>query len=404
MLVNKIIYGLSGLLLAASALLMSSCDIKKSNAVPSASFSMIYDHPDQDLSFYPVDMVQTADKGYLVLSVYTDTSLSTFPLIRLMKTDPNGIMIRELLVDASYCSAVPSLFSHGAAWRFVCMDAVNQNIKLMQVDEVISGIEEVAALEGKYPLFLYADSQDDFLVLSFDRIARTSVLAKHSPDGQQHWKKQYNINEDVKYQVESHLRKSGKIYPFFIGEADRGNLTHYFVNCYYNYTMTMLFTKASDGTLTGQLNTFQDDAAISSAIATEANRFSLSRYYVGDNFIFASVELDMNASQGANTFEDMHLPELSDDARVKSIITMINGREVIVFASQTKTNRIVLYFFSLDNGELLTVMYLNASNPVEMASLIATQDKGLAVLAQTYVAGRFPRNALFKLSPGEISF
>ncbi len=58
------------------ALLLSvtGCDIKKSKSDPSDSFSAVYDHPDMNLSFYPVDMVQTSDGGFLVLSVYTDTA------------------------------------------------------------------------------------------------------------------------------------------------------------------------------------------------------------------------------------------------------------------------------------------------------------------------------------------
>jgi hypothetical protein len=41
---------------------------------------------------------------------------------------------------------------------------------------------------------------------------------------------------------------------------------------------------------------------------------------------------------------------------------------------------------------------------VKIAGLITTSDNGLAVLAQTFVAGRFPRTAIFKVSPDDISF
>jgi hypothetical protein len=388
----------------AAILSVSACDIKDSNADPSASFSALYDHPDMNLSFYPVDMVQTSDDGYLVLSVYTDTALSTFPLIRLMKTDKNGAMVGEELVDPAYCSAVPSLMQHGAAWQFVCMDAVNQNAKLMEVNEDLSGITEVAELSGKYPLYLYNDSQDDFLVLTFDRIARTSVLTKYSSAGGQLWQTSFNINEDYKNQVETHLKKAGKQFPFFITPAGEPDITHYLVNCFYNYTMTLLFVHAGNGSMTGQLNTYQDDAAISSAVFLDGTRFSLSRYYMGDNYIFPSVELDMNSTQGAETFNDLQLPELTTDAAVRSLVTTLHNREVIVLASQTKSNRLVLYCYNKEDGRLLTTRYLSSTNPVRIASLITTRDNGLALLAQSYVAGRFPRIAIYKVSAEELSF
>ncbi len=63
------------------------------------------------------------------------------------------------------------------------MDAVNQNTKLMEVDEGANNVSEVDELAGKYPLYLFADNSDNFLVLSFDRIARTSVLTLYTSAG-----------------------------------------------------------------------------------------------------------------------------------------------------------------------------------------------------------------------------
>jgi hypothetical protein len=306
-------------------------------------------------------------------------------------------MIREELVDPAYCSAVPSLIKKGNFWQFVCMDAVNQNVKLMEVSEDLSGISEVDELNGKYPLSLYSDSNDDFLVLSFDRIARTSVLTKYSSNGSELWRSNFNINEDYKNQVETHLKK-GKQFPFFITEAGSPSVTHYLVNCFYNYTMTLLFVQAGTGVHTGQLNTYQDDAAISSAVYLDGSRFTISRYYMGDNYIFPSVELSMNETQGANTFEDTQLPELTTDATARMLITTSDGREVVVFGSQTKSNRLVLYYFDKANGELISSETLNSTNPVTISSLKTTNDDGLVVLAQSWVAGRFPRIAIFKIS------
>lgn len=377
----------------------TSCDIKDSNADPSESFSAVYDHPEINVAFHPVDLVQTSDGGFLILSVYTDTVLSTFPLIRLMKTNNAGTITREVLVDADYCSAVPSLMKKGSQWQFVCMDAVNQNTKLMQVSEDLSELAEVNELSGKYPLFMYTDSRNNFLILTFDRIARTSELTLYSSNGDQQWESSYNINEDYKNQIETHLKRGNKRFPFFISEV---GAAHYLVNCFYNYTMTLLFVNAADGNITGQLNTYQDDAAISSAVYLDNSRFSISRYYMGENFIFSSVALDVDDTQGSNTFDDLQLSELTADAEVRSLVMSLNGREVIVFASQTKSNRLVLYFFDRTDGSLIGVKYLASTNPVKISALITTSDGGIALLAQTYIAGRYPRIALYKISDEDI--
>jgi hypothetical protein len=400
---NIIFRGLfKGLLVICAALSLTGCDIKKSKADPSDSFSAVYDHPDVNLSFYPVDMVQTHDGGFLVLSVYTDTALSTFPLIRLMKTDKTGALVREQVVDAAYCSAVPALIPNGSSWRFLCMDAVNQNTKLMEVDDALTSVSKLDDLAGKYPLYLFADNSDNFLVLSFDRIARTSVLTLYTSSGEQEWQSSYNINEDYKNQIETHLKKAGRQFPFFILQSGESTASHYLVNCFFNYTMTLIFANPATGGRDGQVNTYQDNAAISSAAYLDGSRFALSRYYMSENYIFPSVELDQNNTQGSDDFNDIHLSELTADAAVKSITTTFHNKEVVVYASQTKTNSLVLYFFNKADGKLVATKNLASTNPVNIAGLISTSDGGLALLAQTYVAGRFPRIAIFKIAPGDI--
>jgi hypothetical protein len=391
-----------GCIILCMALSIAGCDIKKSKSDPSVSFSAVYDHPDMNLSFYPVDMVQTGDGGFLVLSVYTDTALSTFPMIRLMKTDKSGTLVREQVVDQAYCSAVPALIPGGSNWRFVCMDAVNQNTKLMQVDDDATGVSEVDELAGKYPLYLFADHNDNFLVLSFDRIARTSVLTLYSSSGEQEWQYSYNINEDYKNQIETHLKKAGHQFPFFISQSGESTAAHYLVNCFFNYTMTLIFANPATGGRDGQVNTYQDNAAISSATYLDGSRFALSRYYMGENYIYPSAEIDQNSTQGSDNFEDIHLAELTTDATVKSITATYHKREVIVYASQTKSNSLVLYFFNKADGILVATKNVASTNPVNIAGLISTSDGGLALLAQTYVAGRFPRIAIFKIAPDDI--
>jgi hypothetical protein len=391
-----------GFLLLCLVLSLAGCDIKKSKSEPSDSFSTVYDHADMNLSFYPVDMVQTSDGGFLVLSVYTDSALSTFPLIRVMKTDKSGALVREKIVDQAYCSAVPSLIPNGSSWRFACMDAVNQNTKLMEVDEGANNVSEVDELAGKYPLYLFADNNNNFIILSFDRIARTSVLTLYSSSGGQEWQNSYNINEDYKNQIETHLKKAGHQFPFFIQQSGESTAMHYLVNCFFNYTMTLIFANPATGGRDGQVNTYQDNAAISSATYLDGSRFALSRYYMGENYFFPSVELDQNNTQGSDSFEDIHLAELTTDATVKSLTATFHNREVIVYASQTKSNSLVLYFFNKADGKLLATKNVASTNPVNIAGLIITSDGGLALLAQTYVSGRFPRIAIFKIAPGDI--
>jgi hypothetical protein len=163
--------------------------------------------------------------------------------------------------------------------------------------------------------------------------------------------------------------------------------------------MTLIFANPATGGRDGQVNTYQDNAAISSAAYLDSSRFALSRYYMSENYIFPSVELDQNNTQGSDDFNDIHLSELTADAAVKSITTTFHNKEVLVYA---RTNSLVLYFFNKADGKLLATKNVASTNPVNIACLISTSDGGLALLAQTYVTGRFPRIAIFKIAPGDI--
>jgi hypothetical protein len=166
----------------------------------------------------------------------------------------------------------------------------------------------------------------------------------------------------------------------------------------------MLFAHATQGNHTGTLYTYQDDAAISAAVSIEGDRFALSRYYMGDNFVNPSVILDPASIQSVTDFTDFPLPELSPDAQVRCIRATLNERDVIVYASQTKSNQLALYFYGAVDGSLQSVKFLNEKYPVTLAGLEITEEGGLAILAQTYVIGRFPRISLIKLSAEDLAF
>ena len=393
-----------GILIALLVGVTFSCDIKKSNSDPADAFTKIFDYGDMNLAFYPVDLKQTGDAGYLVLSVYTDTTLSTFPLIHLMKTDKLGNRIWEQWIDKSYCSAIPSLLELGGNYYFICMDAVNQQTRILQIDLQNQSVDEVNALKAQYPLYCMQDANGDVLMLNFDRQARKSILTKFGSGFEEIWTSEFSIVGDVKHQIELHLSKTGQQFPFFIGEAGTPSISSYYVNCFYNYTMTMLFVGAAAGNQTGTLYTYQDNAGVSSAVSIENNRFALTRYYSGANYVNPSVELDLTATQSVTDYTDFALQELSPDAPVRCLHAEINGKDVIVFGSQTRTNQLALYFYDAGDGSLKHVKFLNEKYPITLNDMEYTQEKGLALLVQTYVIGRFPRINLVKLSPQDLKY
>jgi len=94
---------------------------------------------------------------------------------------------------------------------------------------------------------------------------------------------------------------------------------------------------------------------------------------------------------------------LVENAPVKILVSKINDKDVILYASNTKSGQIGIYVYEQSTGDFLGSKYLGFSNPFEVTSIINTTDEGIAIGATTYVTGRFPRITLFKISPEELS-
>jgi hypothetical protein len=101
---------------------------------------------------------------------------------------------------------------------------------------------------------------------------------------------------------------------------------------------------------------------------------------------------------GGNT-----LPELTPNATVKILKASIAGKDYLIYSSNTRSKQIALFAYDLATAEFKGSHYLGFSNPFELASLIVTADGGLAICGTTYVAGRFPRICLFKISSEKLS-
>src|SRR5690606_17845561 len=95
--------------------------------------------------------------------------------------------------------------------------------------------------------------------------------------------------------------------------------------------------------------------------------------------------------------------ELVPDAAVKILRATSGTRKLLIFASNTRSKQIGLFFYDESTGAFISSKHLGFSNPFEVASLIQTEDGGLAVCGTTWLAGRFPRICLFKISADEIA-
>ncbi|RLD61307.1 MAG: hypothetical protein DRI95_14370, partial [Bacteroidetes bacterium] len=181
-----------------------------------------------------------------------------------------------------------------------------------------------------------------------------------------------------------------------------GNGESYYANALFNYSLAFLFVNSGNGDLTGLVFGDRYNGGISAVASIQSENFAVARFVYDSHFILPATTLSSSATVSANELGGEKITELAAEAHTSIKTLTVDGRNLIVYASNTNSNQILLTFFDLNSGELVTKKYLGSTNPVKVAALIQTTDEGLAVLAQTMVAGRFKRNALYKIPKEQI--
>ena len=386
---------------AVSIFLFTSCSSEEVEEVtPENRFIKIYNHPDFSATHYALDVKQTADNGYIMLA-QTRVTESDFGGIYLVKADAEGNVLWEYAADATVVSPAPALMNINGGFYFMCMDNTGLGTILMQVNEAGATADIVRVYPDiTFPLHASATPDGGILVLSYNRDRTSSTLSKINASFGLSWQENYNVQEEnADEPIFDHLLNTDKRLPFFTGVMETGG---YFFNGLSNFTLSLSFVDPSDGSQLGVMNGFRLDGAVSAMQHLQGSTFAVSRYTFGTNYILPGIDIATDAVSNSEDLEGNISAELATNADVRILRTVVDTTNLLVYAANSKSNQVVLYGYNENDGALLGSKYLGFSEGFEVAGIIETSDKGLAILCTTNVAGRFRRMALFKISEGDI--
>ncbi|MDW7695950.1 hypothetical protein R9C00_25760 [Flammeovirgaceae bacterium SG7u.111] len=365
--------------------------------LPNNRFTKVYDNYDFSSSFYPLDLKQTADGGFLILA-QTEVDISDFGGVYVMKTDDEGNFVWEVPASG-FVAPTSNLMEINGSFYFMCMDPSASGSYLMKVDEVGQGLQ-VAGTYGSisYPLSTIATPEGGVGVLGFNRDGQSSTFSKLKSDFSEDWTQSFQILDDPDEAIFNHLTNPNKRLPFFVGNLNGGG---FYVNGFYNYTLSVMFLDV-EGQWTGVMNGFRDDGAVSAMNHITGDDFAVSRFTFGKNYVHPRIAIDKAGVSSSEDLEGNEYPELQPNANVRIHSMTYESQNLTIYAMDSKSNQIVLYSYDEDTGELLGNKYLGFSEGYKIAGLVETADKGMAIAALTYVTGRFPRISLFKISEGDV--
>lgn len=382
-------------------LLLSACLEKADLTLEEKSFFRIYDNADFNAAFTPIDIQQTSDEGYLVLAGKRLVN-NNFSGIYILKVDKTGQIVNEVEdFDEQYVNPVGPLLLINGAYHFVCMDTNLQQAQLVRLNANGEVDGAITPLGLTYPLAINADA-NNILLLSYDNEDKEMDITQLSATGSISAGPtgfSIGVGDETEEPIINHFIQGGRKFPFAIGRASGGAI---YYNGFYNYTFSLVFTNFGADDPSGIVYGQQDDGGFSAVLPVGGGNFAAARFNFGDNFLLPSINLSTTAITIGTELGGFSLPELAPNAAVRLLHHTTTQQGSIVFASNTQARQIALLVYNEDDGSFTGSRYLGFANPFEVGSLIQTSDEGIAVCGITYLAGRFPRVCIFKLSKQEV--
>lgn len=372
-----------------------SCTEKLDTADPAQSFTKIYNENSFSNAITAIDVVET-DEGFLILST-KQVPNQPFPGISLLAIDKEGKVVKQTDLDSIYVSPAKGMFKLDTAYRFLSMDGNTSSGYITEVNKEGTFIK-ATPLNLSYPLCMGLANNGSYLVLGYSQANRETIFANYSTSLSEIWERGYPIFESVDQPVFGHLENSGKRYPFAVGQTG----SNYYFNGFRNFTFSMVFVNTSDRAQTGVVNGNDYTSGLSSVLHLEGNNFALARFDKGANYIIPKRTLSTNAVTSSLAFEGRRMLELEPDAAISVNKFTLNGRNVLIYASNTIDKQIALYVYDEATSELINSQYFGLSIPLEFASMVPTKDGGLLLVGSAYVEGRFKRITSIKLSKSQV--
>ncbi len=376
---------------------LASCSAAEDSINPADSFVRIYDDNRFEASYDPVDIKQTPAGNYLVLARSTENT-SDFQTAYFMVIDKDGNFIAENDFQRELVHPLEDILEINGSFYMVAMNRTSLNTQLVELLETGETGDSVPMGGTIYPLHAAVDGQQ-IILQSFNSEDKRTIISVLSLNGGILKQQDFDIGpgSETEAPIIQHFTNRASRLPFRVGRLDGGL---YYFNGFFNYTFSLVFTNLNDGDPQGVVQGQHDDGGISAIMPLSGQDFAVSSFNFGTNYLMPRLSLNTTGISSAVDLVNNPFPEFEPNAYVRITDASGSNGQVILMASSSRNGQIVLHGFA-PSGKLIGSKYLGYGNQNKLASVIQTADGGLAVLGTTYVAGRFERIVLYKLSERE---
>jgi len=378
------------LFVISALVLFSSCEEGLVEFTPTEKFNSIFDDSSEGLNYRPLDVIETDDGGFLVLSALANES------IFVLKVSNRGDFQWSKQLEPQFASAVPNLIRQGDNYYFIGSSRPDYTATLFEINDLEQTIEALRTYTAyRRPLAFNNLTPNTYLMMTYNDTTGT-VLSKIQDGFAMEWARRYDNIKNAHQKLEA-FQNSNRT-DFFVGSYNAGSILYF--NSLRGTSMKLTYTN-DQGIETGIINTSQDDMINS---FTHYGNGLIAANYIFNNQSYFVNNLQPVANDTTN-LQDLEGEIMQDRLRIQEAVAAsisLGTSTYLVNAYTTLDGRIKLNFYDPQDGDQVAIKYIGGIDPLEVIKIIPTADEGMAILSKITIAGAKERINLMKISRDEI--
>ncbi|HET8861003.1 hypothetical protein [Marivirga sp.] len=378
------------IIILLSAVLLISCQEEVLEFTPTEKFNSIFDNPSEGLNFAPLDIMETEEGGFLVLSELANGS------IFILKVTNRGDFQWSEQLSTQFQNPVASMVQRAGEYYFMAGTAPQNTATIFKINDLNQNIEAARIYNGyRKPLAFSALGESDYLLLSFNDTTGT-VLSKIQEGFAMEWARKFDELENAHQLLQAYENNNRS--DFFVGSLNAGGIIYF--NSLRDNGVNLTYTNDL-GIETGRIRTGQRNM-INSFVPDNAGGIAVNYILNGQPYFINNYDPVANDSVnlqvvGGRIQED----RLTIQKAISTSIT-IGSFEYVINAYTTLNGRIKLNFYDTATGNQVAIKYLGGIDPLQVIKLIPTADEGLAILSRITIAGAKERINVVKIPKSEL--
>ncbi|MGM0579847.1 MAG: hypothetical protein ACQETL_04155 [Bacteroidota bacterium] len=378
------------LFLIISVFILFSCQDDSIDFNPTEKFNSIFDNPSEGLNFKPLDIIETEDGGFIVLSELANQN------IFILRVSNRGEFLWSDQLLPQFNDPVPNLVEQDGNYYFVASTVPDFTATLFQIDDLDQNIEALRTYTGyRKPLAFNYLTNESFLMLTYNDTTG-SVLSKLQDGFAMEWARRYDDIQNAHQNLESFEANNRN--DFFVGAHNAGSLIYF--NSLRREGVTLTYTD-SEGIESGKIKSNQRNF-INSFVPYGDGSAAVNYIFNGETFFIPSYTTRINDSTNLQVIDGELMQDRLSIRKATSGIINIGGVEYVVNGYTTLDGRIKLNFYETGTGSQVAIKYLGGVDPLQIVKIIPTEDEGIAILSRITIAGAKQRINVVKIPKSEL--